>query len=387
MTEPNRPSHIIEEVARLGATREEAARDADSTTEAGNDWGEEFVVPATEPASPASDGRRVVAADGGVEPVLLSAALGEEEEPVAWLLEGLLPAGGLAMLSGEGGVGKTTLAVNAGLLLSVGRGAFGWRSHSPAPVFHWLAEGNRQLFKRRIRVAADALGIEAPDFYVPSRGARPAEFRSPEFAATVARCAAVGIKLVVADPLGRFYFDDENDASRFRAGVVRPLLGLAEKHGIAFLVLHHFSKPTDGKESRHRIRGTSAMRDDPDLSLIFEHPKGSDRDARLLVFDKVRSGDEPSPLALVYSRDLAVYRVAESTDEEQPSSPERRKAEASAKAEERDRRNWRTSTSSSAGTGTGSPSRSWRRRSVAVSSGSAISPGSVTRRAESASKR
>src|SRR5439155_21849789 len=46
--------------------------------------------------------------------------MSEPEEPVSWLLEGILPAGGLSLLAAKPKVGKSTLARN--LALAVARG-------------------------------------------------------------------------------------------------------------------------------------------------------------------------------------------------------------------------------------------------------------------------
>src|SRR5439155_18507176 len=68
--------------------------------------------------------------------------LAEPQQAVAWLVEGLLPLGGLSLLAAKPKVGKSTLARN--LALAVARGEpFLDRAVRPGPVVYLALEEHR----------------------------------------------------------------------------------------------------------------------------------------------------------------------------------------------------------------------------------------------------
>ena len=70
----------------------------------------------------------------------------------------------------------------------------------------------------------------------------------------------LGAKVVFLDPLFELTSGDENSNTEAKA-YVRFLRGLAAETGAAVVVVHHVSKPSDGRVKRDRIRGASALYD------------------------------------------------------------------------------------------------------------------------------
>ena len=115
-----------------------------------------------------------------------------------------------------------------------------------------------------------------------------------------------GIRLIIADTLGYFFSGDENSAKDFKNLVVRPLKDAARKYGVAFLIVHHFGKPSELKSAQHKTRGTSAMFGDFDLFLRLERDR-EDPAMRVLFFDKIKDAPERQPLLLRFDKESGVF--------------------------------------------------------------------------------
>ena len=265
-----------------------------------------------------AEAERVAASEAERTPVLLDDALKEPAPQESHLIDGLLPEAGVALVAGESGSGKTTLVGQVSLCLSTGRGILGWSVPRAVPVALFIGEGNRRLSLERLHVAATALGIGRPNLYVPPVKMLVPAFASTEFEEFIERCARLDVRLVVADPLRRFFPGDENSSTAFMAGVTKPLRDLAARYGMAFCLIHHLSKLSEFRDGRHRVRGTSAMLDDVDLALRLERRKGGAPTDRVLTFDKVRHGMDLPPMALTFDSEHAVFGVEVATTTDRP---------------------------------------------------------------------
>lgn len=247
---------------------------------------------------------------GGTRPdlpiVTLDAAFSEDEPEPEWILEGLLPAGGTAVLSAPGGTGKSTLLVQAGVNVATGRPFLDARCPAPRRVLFLQAEGSRRIFKERVRTAIRHLGLPAAvlsQFSIPTRSFNPPAFVSPDFEDFVVRSEA---KLIVCDTVGYFFDGDENSNSDVKKLVMRPLARLGAKYEVAFILVHHYGKPSEHRVGRHKTRGASAWIDDSDLAMRLERVEGSPKEL-LLFFDKVKHGPDRDPLGFIYDSANATF--------------------------------------------------------------------------------
>lgn len=247
-------------------------------------------------------------------PLTLEAALELPEKEIPWLVEGLLPRGGLALLAAPGYGGKTNLAANLAALVAAGREAFGFAVPEAVPVLYWQMEGSPQKLRQRMAsiVRANGVPIEGLPLLMQAAEVGVVGFESPDFAAYVEKS---GAKLVICDTAQYFFHGDENSATDVARLVTRPLRALGRRLGVTFLVLRHERKPNpnQGEDTagRHKIRGSSAWFDDFDtvirLEKIGNWPKdGTPVEARLR-FEKVRDAEEPASVVVVYDRGTGLF--------------------------------------------------------------------------------
>ena len=260
-----------------------------------------------------------------IRPVQIGAALAEPKPEESWVINGLLPVKGIALLAAEGGVGKSTLAAQLCAGLSAGRGFFGFDAGTAIPTLFLEAEGSRERFIDRIGVALAHLQIPADDLPL---FIQPKAWRPSLNGTTCDTIRCCGARLVILDTIGLFERFDENSATDFKALVINPLRKLGEEVGAAFLLIHHQGKPNEMRKGRHKIRGTSAFVDDVDLAMRLEAPDGDKAPFRRLVFDKIRHGSPQDDIELEYDFESATFRLAD---------PEARAASEEEERREKDR--------------------------------------------------
>lgn len=111
--------------------------------------------------------------------------------------------------------------------------------------------------------------------------------------------------LVVLDTVGLFHEGEENSATDWKKYVVKPLRRIIEATGTAFILLHHFGKPSEGRTGGHRVRGSSAIKGDVDTLLLLE-PAKSSGDLRVLAFDKIKNGPPLDSIVVRFDGEGAV---------------------------------------------------------------------------------
>lgn len=213
----------------------------------------------------------------------------EEPEPdssPSLLGNGVIARRSLNILAGEDGVGKTMFAVNLALSLAAGQPFLGFEVSGPVRVLFLEAEGNRYMFRDRVRTASKSLALpgDLPIFF-SSREVDLA-MNGPHFAAMLAGSAA---ELVVMDTDSYFYDGDENSNTEWKRFVSKPLRGVTRDRDLSFLVIQHFGKPSETRGGRNQIRGASAQSGDADTTMTLEAHR-DDSTRRVLTFEKIKNG-------------------------------------------------------------------------------------------------
>lgn len=231
---------------------------------------------------------------------------------VSWLVDGLLPRGGLGVLAGGPGAGKTLLALD--LVMRMWAGSERWAGVAIRPGSTLYLGGEAHLGARlRAWATHHHVGIGAdtgrhvdildaiPDLASASGHA--------ELLGVLAQCA-VAPDLVVIDTLHAAAPNRTENDSDALGPLLKALADVRHRHGCAVLLVHHTRK-RGGKDlgspaTLDDLRGSGALAGAVDVALVAER-RG---DARELRAVKIRDGAEPSPwrydvLAVPTGRTLA----------------------------------------------------------------------------------
>ncbi len=220
-----------------------------------------------------------------------------DDPPIAWLVDGLLPAQGLVVLAGEPGSGKTLLALDVALRAAHGHDWLG-RVVRPTSTLYLAGEGS--------------LSVRCCAWRAAHPAARPIEGHTVEIVdgvpaltdpAGIAELSALLAAherahgrlpgMVVVDTLAMAApGGDENDAAAMGL-VLRVLLDVAAR-GVCVLLLHHLRKTQDGQRSggQSAVRGSSAIVGAADVVLLA----GRRDDAHAITCAKIRDGEAPEPI-------------------------------------------------------------------------------------------
>jgi KaiC/GvpD/RAD55 family RecA-like ATPase len=187
----------------------------------------------------------------------LDAFIAHADEGEAWLIEGILPAGGVSVSAGEPRSFKTIGAVQ--LAFAVAGNEADWLGNPVnvhGPVVYLAEEGARghlaslfDQFRTLTPVAEDAITI----YYM--QGLSPT--RTDGWSQFVEQIRELHPVLLIIDTLARTMEGDENDAGAAR-DYLNPLSQLAAELDLTILVIHHFSKAGQGRVGT-RMRGSGAF--------------------------------------------------------------------------------------------------------------------------------
>lgn len=158
-----------------------------------------------------------------------------------WLWHRRIALGALTHLAGEVGVGKTSIALDIAAHVSTGRG---WGDGIPCPkgkVILIMEEDNKNtsLIPRLLATGADHNQIKRLTI-------NTFENDLHRLAAILADPRMADTRLVVIDPIGNYLGDANSDKDSAVRNVMKPLVTLAERHGIAVLTVGHMAKSRGG---------------------------------------------------------------------------------------------------------------------------------------------
>jgi len=220
-----------------------------------------------------------------------------------WLVDGLIPAGGLTVLFGPSGVGKSLLVLSLSAAVATGR-PFAGLKVKRGPCLWVALEGSRSIRSRaaawtlhhhenigaRLFVCSDQIdlsNLSTVDTLLASWNARIQELPV----------------LIVVDCLARAMpgknENDVKDINLLMAGLTR----IQTATGATVILIHHSLKYDDSTE-----RGSSAIVNNADAVFGL-----AGKEIQTLRCKKMRDGEEPSPLRFVRVK-VADSIVCEPTD-------------------------------------------------------------------------
>ena len=197
---------------------------------------------------------------------------------IRYLFEDVLSENILAMITGQGGIGKSFFLMQIAMSLATGKAIFdSLVPVRPRKVLYVGAEDSQDELHRRLlaihRMAkfdsdelsdlrmnlhiASALGKAGPLIVADGHETHPTEYYEG-LAATIE--AHPGLEVVILDPKNRFSGVAEND-NDLQAQWVACLEWLVREYGITILFAHHVSKASYKNQDQNASRGASALVD------------------------------------------------------------------------------------------------------------------------------
>ena len=208
---------------------------------------------------------------------------------VKWLIPNLVPLGGLTILTGTGGVGKSQLAVRFAAELSTGK-----LTGTPGATVLSSVEDVPE-YTIRPRLEAVGADLDLIRNFAPSRSGMK---MPPQFPDDLGKLYEIvrrrgDVKLVIIDPL-MAHLGSEIDSYKDQSirQVLSRLQMMAEEHELAVIIVNHKRKTNDGSAA-NAGSGSAAINNAARASFIMERDPEDDS-RRLLASVKFNLGPEPS---------------------------------------------------------------------------------------------
>lgn len=235
--------------------------------------------------------------------------------PRDWILEGLIPARRVTSFLADGGLGKTTIAVQIGVHVAMNRSLYGLEV-SGGPVLGIFCEDEQDELHRRVLAAcaAEEIDLDLLDgFTALSRDGLEnvlCTFESDLIGYTAfyrtleATVAALRPRLLILDTLADFFAGDYLNPGHARQFVKTGLGGLCVRYGCAVLLIAHPSK--SGMESGNGGGFSTQWNNTVRSRLYLRRPKTGDADAvqdrRVLEVMKANYAPSAVTVPLVWQR-------------------------------------------------------------------------------------
>jgi AAA domain len=189
---------------------------------------------------------------------VLSVADAKAARPRDYLVKGLIECGGLSVLYGEPGCGKSFFAQHLAWRIAQGRAVFGRRVHA-APVLYLALEGESG-FAARVQGFAREYGDTDAFHYVGQSVNFTAD--AGAVADVVAATKALGAKLVIVDTLARAIAEGDENTPGDMGRLIATLDALRAQTGAHVMIVHH-----TGKDESRGMRGHSSLNGAADITL------------------------------------------------------------------------------------------------------------------------
>jgi KaiC/GvpD/RAD55 family RecA-like ATPase len=171
------------------------------------------------------------------------------QEPVEWLWEPYIPSGAITLIQGDGGMGKTTVALAIAAAVSTGTALPGGGGNAaPAAVIVQNAEDS---YSKTIKPRLEQLGADNDKIEVILEDGDELSFVDNRIEQAIVKFSA---KLIILDPVQAYF----GGANMNNANSVRPIMkqlgDVAERNDCAILLVGHLHKK--GGQSQYRSLGS-----------------------------------------------------------------------------------------------------------------------------------
>jgi RecA-family ATPase len=275
---------------------------------------------------PASDVEMQAFAATGLEVVVAASFAGKPVPERQWLVPGLIPARDVTDLAGDGGLGKSMIALQ---LCAAVVTATDWLGHipTPGPALYISCEDEIDEIHRRLAVIVKSRGFELADLtdlhIVDLTDADRTELAAPDskqrlaltdlFDKIAALVASLRPRVVVIDTRADVFGGDEVNRTQVRY-FVRALRRLCFRHDTAVLLLSHPS--VAGMATGTGQSGSTAWGNSVRSRLYLERPKaddGTEPDSNLRILTTKKANYGPADTSITLRWDAGVFKPDHST--------------------------------------------------------------------------
>lgn len=194
---------------------------------------------------------------------------------VDWLWRPYLPLGKLTILAGEGGLGKTTVALDIAARVSRGAPMPDGSQSDPAHVVIFTAEDG---IGDTIRPRCEVAGADLDRVLVLKDESALVTFRDVDLFDEL--LGDSGARLVIIDPLSVFIACDYVTKPHLVRQALTPMAALAERRGLSVLIVAHVTKAGAGR-AMQRVEGAASIGNaSRSVLMLGQDPKD---DARLVL--------------------------------------------------------------------------------------------------------
>lgn len=176
-------------------------------------------------------------------------------EPVSWLWDDRLPAGGLALAAGREGTGKSSFGIWLAAGVSTGQ-VPGCYAGQPKTVLYYATEDSWGM---TLAPRLEAAGADMGKIFALSVEGRGLQFPDdvPRLTDIVAQ---KGVGLIVLDPIISVLGDANQNSNPAVRRALEPLISMASREKCSILGLTHFGKGKV-KDASSLITGSGAFKD------------------------------------------------------------------------------------------------------------------------------
>ncbi len=218
-----------------------------------------------------------------------------------WLWNGWLAAGKLAILGGQPGTGKTTIALALAATVTTG-GRWPSGAHAErGSVAVWSGEDEPDdtLIPRLLAAGAD---VDRVHVVVGVRDGKEVRAFDPARDCDSLAAALAGIpdlRLLIVDPVVSAVAGDSHKNAEVRRSL-QPLVDIASRHRCALLGITHFTKGTAGREPVERITGSLAFGALARLVLVTAKAEAKDGEPARRFLARAKSNIGPDGGGFAY---------------------------------------------------------------------------------------
>jgi hypothetical protein len=209
------------------------------------------------------------------------------DEPVRYLVEGLIPARSFGAIYGKPGSFKSFAALYVSMCVATGGECFG-RTTAQGPVIYIAGEGQAGLNRRRLAIQKHYdLSGDIPVYFIKSALNLGTTLEDRDALIAEIRALNISPSLIVIDTYARNAGGIEENSAKETMTAVAIMSSLEQETGAAVLLVAHSGKSQDAG-----LRGSSAMLAALDTELLCEKvSEGNERMGRLTLSKSKDSED------------------------------------------------------------------------------------------------